>query len=66
MTVSNIDSLGALLKLDRQVFRARLVLQETSDLHPEFENRVQVLIELVERRDRALVSDDGGWLEVRR
>jgi hypothetical protein len=49
-----IDSLRTLVALDRQVCEARLLLQETSDFHPDFERRVKRLVRLVDERDQAL------------
>ncbi|HYW47561.1 MAG TPA: hypothetical protein VE959_32125 [Bryobacteraceae bacterium] len=49
-----IDSLRAFLSLEARVCEARLVLQETSDFHPDFERRVERLVRLVDERDQAL------------
>ena len=49
-----IDSLRTLVALDAQVCEARLLLQETSDFHPDFERRVKRLVRLVDERDQAL------------
>ena len=49
-----IDSLRMLVALDAQVCEARLLLQETSDFHPDFERRVKRLVRLVDERDQAL------------
>jgi len=43
-----------LVALDAQVCEARLLLQETSDFHPDFERRVKRLVRLVDERDQAL------------
>ena len=48
------DTFRALVALDASVSRARLALQRTSDVHPRFERRVKRLIDLIDRRDRAL------------
>ena len=40
------------MRLDWQVTQARKVLQRTSEVHPEFEDRVSKLVKLVSRRDR--------------
>lgn len=49
-----IDPLWALITLDRRVSQARAVLQRTSERHPDFERRVALLVDLVERRDSVL------------
>jgi hypothetical protein len=43
-----------LFSLDQQVNQARIKLQQTSDLHPAFKQRVQTLLRLVDQRDQAL------------
>jgi hypothetical protein len=53
-----VDPLRAVITLDRQVCRARAVLQRTSEKHPDFEHRVAALVELVDRRDRVLIGGD--------
>ena len=52
-----IDSLRTFLALDAQVYEARLVLQETSDFHPDLERRVERLVRLVDERDQPMWQD---------
>ena len=51
--------LRALVALEERVNAARDRLQQTSERDPAFERRVQVLVELVSKRDRAF---DGPYL----
>jgi hypothetical protein len=51
---NTVDPLRAVIALDRQVSRARAVLQRTSEVHPAFERRVAALVELIDRRDGIL------------
>ena len=52
----HLDPLRAVIVLDREVSRARAVLQRTSEVDAAFERRVAALIELVSRRDLVLAG----------
>ena len=52
--MTKFGSLRDFLILDEQVHELRLLLQATSEQDPEFEERLLLLMELVERRNQTL------------
>jgi hypothetical protein len=58
---TNVVPLRSLVALEERVNLARGRLQRTTEADPAFERRVQVLVELVRKRDHAL-SGDGPFL----
>ena len=53
----NVVQLPDLVALDERVDRARARLQRTTEADPAFERRVQTVVELVRKRDRASFGD---------